>query len=308
MSARRPTERRMREVGRAAARALVEHAGQGHGRPLIVSVSGGSDSSAMLLLLHDTQSRHGWSLRAAHVDHKIQSEAVRRSFRTAVETLAGRLSTPLEIADIDAPAEAARSGDGLEAAARRLRYLALADIARERGAPVIATAHTRDDQAETVLLNILRGSGLDGLSGMPPIRALDDDVKLVRPLLELSRADTEAVCLAHGWQPAHDPSNDDEAHTRNRIRRSLLPLMREINPAASDRLADLAQAVAADRELLELVGSQALSQLRQADGPGDPRVDSSCSCPANCRAASCEPSAASMDSSSRPSARRPRYR
>ena len=261
-----PVDRRIREIGRHASRALVDGVGMGFGRPLVVAISGGADSSAMLLLLADTQSRHGWRVRTAHIDHLIQTEPVRDGFRLAARAVAARAGVPIDVVEADATTEAASSSDGLEAAARRVRYDALARIAQERGAPVVAVAHTEDDQAETVLLHILRGSGLDGLSGMPRTRALNDDVQLVRPLLDVTRSETELVCRAYDWQPVDDPSNDELDHTRNRIRRSLVPLMKEINPNISERLSQLARSVSSDRELLELIGQQTLEQLRDDDG------------------------------------------
>ena len=265
-----PTDRRIREIGRRVARQLVESVGSGAGRQLVVAVSGGADSSALLLLLTDTQSRHGWRVRAAHVDHLIQTGSVRAEFCTSAGELANTAGVPFDIIEADASSEAASSSDGLEAAARRVRYRALNDLALAFGAPAVATAHTQNDQAETVLLHILRGSGLDGLSAMPPVRPLSDEVALVRPMLDVTRAETEFVCLAYGWTPAHDPSNDDLIHTRNRVRRSLLPLMQAINPNVSERLADLARSVGSDRELLDLVGRQALEQILDEDG-GLPR-------------------------------------
>ena len=220
----------------------------------------------MLLLLADTQSRHGWRIRAAHVDHLIQAEGVRAQFRRASAEVAARAAVPFDVVQADAPSEMASSSDGPEAAARRVRYRALAQLALERGASVVAVAHTQDDQSETVLLHILRGSGLDGLSGMPATRALGDDVQLLRPLLEVTRAETEAVCLAYGWSPVYDPSNDRLEHTRNRVRHSLLPLMTEINPNISERLAQMARSVGSDRELLDLIGQQTLEQLRSDSG------------------------------------------
>ena len=219
----------------ALSRALVESAGTGFGRPLIAAVSGGADSSAMLLLLADTQSRHGWRIHAAHVDHGIQSEDARQEFRKAAADVAAIAGASLDAVQADAVSEADASSDGLEAAARRVRYDALTQLALKRGATVVAVAHTQHDQSETVLMHILRGSGLDGLSGMPAMRALNDEVRLVRPLLNVTRDETESVCRAYGWDPVHDPSNDRLEHTRNRVRHSLLPLMREINPNVSER-------------------------------------------------------------------------
>ncbi|MYB21362.1 MAG: tRNA lysidine(34) synthetase TilS [Chloroflexi bacterium] len=261
-----PTDRRTREVGRTVSRVVVDHLGQGFGQPLVVAVSGGADSSALLCLLADTQSRHGWRIRAAHVDHAIQSSLVRARFREAARKLATAVEVPLDISEVDARAEAERSQDGLEAAARRVRYDALARVAQERGASAVAVAHTLDDQAETVLMHILRGSGLDGLSGMAPLRDMADGLRLVRPMLDVTRAETEAVCRTYAWTPVEDPSNLDQDHTRNRVRMSLLPLMREFNPNVAERLAGLAGSVAADRDLLEMVGGQALSQLCDEHG------------------------------------------
>ena len=261
-----PADRRIRAIGRRAARALVASAGQGAGRPLIAAVSGGADSSAMLLLLTDTQSRHGWRIRAAHVDHLIQSDAVRAGFRDAAAALAARVGVPFDLLEADAPSEADASSDGLEASARRVRYAALAQLALERGAPIVAVAHTQDDQAETVLLHILRGSGIDGLSGMPSARPLNDEVRLVRPLLDATRTDTEAVCRAYGWSSVHDPSNDELERTRNRVRHALLPPMTAINPNVAERLAQLARSARSDRELLDLIGEQTLERLRDEHG------------------------------------------
>ena len=261
-----PTDRRIRDIGRRISRALVESIGTGFGRPLIAAISGGADSSAMLLLLADTQSRHGWRLRTAHVDHRIQTTETREHFREKCEELAAIAELPFECLEVDAPAEAAASSEGLEAAARHVRYVGLTQLAEDRGAPVVAVAHTQDDQAETVLMHIIRGSGLDGLSGMPKERPLNAEVQLVRPLLDVTRAETEAVCEAYGWNPVHDPSNDELAHTRNRIRHSLIPRMAEINPNVAARVAQLARAAESDRQLLDLIGSQTLSQLVDEHG------------------------------------------
>ena len=208
--------------------------------------------------------------------------------------------------DVDAPAEAQRSGDGLEAAARHVRYRALADLALQRGAPIVVAAHTRDDQAETVLLHILRGTGLDGLSGMPGIRSLADGVELVRPMLQLTRADSEAVCRAIGWEPVHDPSNDSSRHTRNRVRRELLPLMREFNPNATERLVQLAALASDDRALLDRMTQDALESSRKRRSP--PTGAPSSRSPTPCAPASSDSSAANAASSSQPSGRRRRWR
>lgn len=261
-----PSDRQVRELARQVGRSLVDAAGPGNGRPLIAALSGGADSSAMVLLLADTQARHGWRVHAAHVDHQIQADTVRAVFRDAATTLAEMTAMPINLLDADARAEARASNDGLEAAARRVRYRALTQLALERGAQLVAVAHTQEDQAETVLLHIIRGSGLDGLSGMPPIRPLHDEVRLVRPMLGLTRSDSELVCSAYDWTPAHDPSNDLPEFTRNRIRQELLPLMRGFNPNIAEGLARMAHSLRGDRELLDLIGRETLAQVRDAEG------------------------------------------
>lgn len=258
--------RESRALGQRVARSLIDTVGLGWQRPLIVALSGGPDSSALLLLLADTAARHGWAVRAAHIDHHIQTEAVRAPFRAACRDLAARIGVPLDIAHVDTPSASANTGDGLEATARRLRYDSLSELARSRGADVVATGHTLDDQAETVLLHLLRGSGLDGLSGIPPLRPLSEGVRLARPLLDLRRAETEFVCRAYGWQPISDPSNADDFFARNRIRRRLMPQLRSFNPRADESLARLARAVSADREYLDSVTDAAWTHLLDSGG------------------------------------------
>ncbi len=263
------TDRRIREIGRRVSHALVESVGVGRGRPLIAGVSGGTDSSAMLLLLGDTRQRHGWRVHAAHIDHAIQSSRIRAEFAHASERVAALAGVPSHMMVGDALRRSRDSNnafDGIEAAARRARYEALTQLAREHGAPIVAVAHTQDDQAETVLLHLLRGSGLDGLSGMPTVRSLSGGILLARPLLDVTRTEAEAVCCSYGWSPVHDPSNDDRRYVRNRVRHSVLPLMLEINPNMSQRLARLAQSVRSDRALLEEVGQQGVEDLQDEHG------------------------------------------
>ena len=254
--------REWRELGSRAARALTEAAGPGHGRTLLVGLSGGADSAALLFLLTDTQARHGWRLRAAHIDHGIQEPAIREQFRAAATGAARRARVPLEIAEADAPAELS-GGGGIEAAARRARYRALAEIAEQRRAELVAVAHTLDDQAETVLLHILRGSGIDGLAAMPPIGNMpetDSGLQLARPLLGHRRSETHRVCVLHGFGAVEDPANRDLSRTRNRLRHEALPLLRTFNPQVDTALSELAESARGDRELLDGLTQQALTE------------------------------------------------
>lgn len=256
--------RALRRLGQLAARSLTDAAGAGHGRTLLVGLSGGGDSAALLLLLADTEGRHGWRVRAAHVDHRIQESEIRAGFRAGAARAARIAGVPLDVVEADADAERA-AGGGIEAAARRVRYRALAEIAGRRRAELIAVAHTLDDQAETVLLHLVRGTGIDGLAGMPPIGPVPEvetDLRLARPLLGLTRADTRRVCAQFDFEPAEDPTNLDLSQLRNRLRHELLPRLREINPRIDAGLADLAASARGDRELLESLALDALGEVR----------------------------------------------
>ena len=269
-----PDSRQIRALGQRVARALTNLVGPGHNRQLVVALSGGADSSALLLLLADTVNRHGWRLRAAHLDHQIQPAAVRAQFRDAATDLCRRLDLPLHQMEVNVPVEAAQSDDGIEATARRLRYHALNQLALDLGASVVATGHTLDDQAETVLQHLIRGAGLDGLSGMPPLRPLGDtgEVQLARPLLSLRRAETELVCRAWHWRPIEDPSNQDQTYLRNRVRHALLPLLEQINPQIAQGLARLARSATADRALLQTLSACARRDLARPDRSLDRRA------------------------------------
>ena len=260
-----PTDRATRRLLRHVSDALLDALGPGGGRELIVALSGGPDSSALLLALSESRSRTGWRPRAVHIDHLISSEAQRAAFREAAARAAELADAPLEVRRADAPMRERERGIGIEAAAREVRYEALAAAAREIGVDTVAAAHTRDDQAETVLLRILRGAQLDGLAAIRPLAPLPypdgraPPLRLARPLLGLTRADSEALCAAWGFIPAQDPANRDLSRLRNRIRLELLPQLRELNPRIDAALARLADGAALDRDLLDSAAAEALN-------------------------------------------------
>jgi tRNA(Ile)-lysidine synthase len=210
--------------------------------PLVVAVSGGTDSVALLVLLGSLAPELGLDLHVAHYDHRLRPRSAAKDAAFVAE-LAQRRGATIRIGRADA---APKSEDE----ARELRYAFLRRAARETGAALIATGHTRDDQAETVLLHAARGSGLAGIAGMRPRR---DD--LVRPLLAIGRAETAAICVDARIAPREDRSNRDVTYARNRIRNRVLPELERINPqvrAALARLADAAaEAADADRDAAE---------------------------------------------------------
>jgi tRNA(Ile)-lysidine synthase len=197
---------------------------------VVVAVSGGTDSTALLLLLADLAPDLGLVLHVAHFDHRIRRTGPQDA--QFVSDLAARVGATFRAGRADAPSKS-------EDDARRARYAFLERVAAERRASAIATGHTRDDQAETVLLHLTRGAGIVGLAGMRPSRD-----GIVRPLLCIGRAEATAVCAAAGIAPREDPTNRSLRYARNRIRRKVLPELAAINPQVTSALARIADAAA----------------------------------------------------------------
>lgn len=220
--------------------------------PLVVAVSGGTDSSALLLLLAELRDEFGLVLHVAHFDHRVRARAAARDAAYVAE-LANRVGATLRVGRADAvPAS--------EDEARRARYSFLRRVAVDRSAGAIATGHTRDDQAETVLLHLARGSGLAGLAGMRPSRD-----GIVRPLLRIGRADTTLVCRAARTRPREDPTNRSPRYARNRVRHRVLPELAAINPRVSEAIARLADAAAEVAVSSRAKAEAALANARRGD-------------------------------------------
>lgn len=238
-------------VADRVAAALAE-AGVDRG-PVVVGVSGGVDSVVLLRTLH----RLGVSVIAAHVDHGLRDPTADVAF---VRALAAELGVPVDV-------QAVRLGPGnVQAEARRARYAALATVAKREGARVVAVGHTATDQAETVLLHLVRGAGLRGLAGLARRRALAPDLDLVRPLLDVTRTDVEALARAEGWAWQEDPSNAKDTFARNRLRHRVLPeLEEEGGPGTVRRMAHTASVA---REAVEAVDSLVEKELGEANHGG----------------------------------------
>jgi tRNA(Ile)-lysidine synthase len=230
-----------------------------------VAVSGGADSLCLLLILMEL----GFPLCAAHFDHGLRPESAGDS--ELVRRMAETLGVSFHTERGDVRREAAHRRATLEEAARELRYDFLARTAAACKAPSVATGHTADDQAETVLMHLLRGSGLEGLRGIRP-RSQFHGVRIVRPLLGLTHAQTVEFCLAAGFQPLEDPSNRDPSFARNRIRNELIPRLREYNPqivSVLGRLSDLAEA---QTDLLRRAADDLWSRISLPSEPGVVRI------------------------------------
>ncbi|HZD92808.1 MAG TPA: tRNA lysidine(34) synthetase TilS, partial [Candidatus Sulfotelmatobacter sp.] len=215
------------------------------GDRVAVAVSGGADSVALLRALLELGQELGIVLSVAHFHHQIRrDEADADQF--FVSQLAEQFQIEFRSASQDVPAYAREHHLSLESAARHLRHLWFAELVKNGHSDKIATAHTLDDQAETVLMRILRGTGVRGLAAIAPEHR---EKHLVRPLLGVTRREVEAYLqsLQQPWR--NDSSNLDLSHTRNRIRHTLLPLLeRDFNPAIRQTLADLADVARVEDE------------------------------------------------------------
>ncbi|MDR0479600.1 MAG: tRNA lysidine(34) synthetase TilS [Burkholderiaceae bacterium] len=224
------------------------------GLPLAVALSGGADSSALLLAC---ARRWPGQVHALHVHHGLQTAA--DAFERQCENLCAGLGVPLHARRVDA--RHAR-GESPEAAARRARYAALAALARENGIEDIALAHQADDQAETLLIALSRGAGLAGLAGMPTL-ALRDGLRYHRPLLTVSGSEIRTWLRTQGVEWSEDPSNGDPRFVRNRIRIQLLPIIETVFPHFRSTFARSVAHAAQAQQLLEELATQDLQSTGQ---------------------------------------------
>ena len=221
---------------------------QGLGGAWVAAVSGGGDSVGLLRLLNQIALSVDIRLSVAHLDHGARGEASRADAEFVAE-MAASLRLPFDLGRWE-PVRAAH----FEADARRARYEWLIEIARDRGADVVAVGHTRDDQVETILHRILRGTGIHGLSGIPRSRILatNPKVNLVRPLLAVSRRAIREYLSGLGQAYREDPTNTDLTRTRSRIRQDLLPkLAAEYNPRIADALVRLGEHAVLSQRAIE---------------------------------------------------------
>ena len=218
---------------------IVSHRLLATGDRVVVAVSGGADSVALLHLLVSLQPPLQLTLHVAHLDHGLRATSPEDA--SFVEALGHRWGIPSTIERRDVSALCVREGWSLEDGARRVRYQFFLEVARRWGMTRLALAHTADDQAETVLLRLVRGTGLMGLGAIPIMRELEPGVRVVRPLLDVWRRDLLAYLQEAGLSYRDDETNHDQRFVRNRIRGELLPLLeRRYNPNIKRMLTQLA--------------------------------------------------------------------
>lgn len=233
------------------------------GSTVLCAVSGGVDSICLLHALNHLRKKLGFSLAVAHYNHMLRGLASDQDagFVAQFVPLYCGDEVPFFYGYGDVRAEAENRGTGIEETAREMRYAFLRQVAQQVGADRIATAHNADDNVETMLFHLARGSGLRGLTGIPPRRG-----DLIRPLLTTPRWKIEAYLAHHCLPHAQDDSNFDDAYTRNRIRHQVAPVLEDICPGLAVRLADTAALLRADEDLLS---QQAEELSRQADLEGE---------------------------------------
>lgn len=217
-------------------------------RVVLAAFSGGADSLSLALLLH----RAGFPVIAAHFNHQLRDCADRDEIEAGL--LARRLGITFVSSVGDVPAYIKENRLSVEEGARQLRYRWLLERAREEGAQAVAVGHTADDQIETVLMHLLRGSGIDGLTGMPFRQTLPVwgvDIPIVRPLLSLWRVDTEEICRESGLEPLQDESNTSTVYYRNRIRLELIPYLQTYNPQAKNHILQTSGILSEDQAILD---------------------------------------------------------
>jgi tRNA(Ile)-lysidine synthase len=241
------------------------------GDTVVVGVSGGADSLCLLHVLLRLAPEAGIALHVGHLHHGIRGAEADADAAFVAEICAA-WGVPYTIERADVPALAHRAGLSLEEAARQARYAFLGDLARRLGGHTVAVAHHGDDQVETVLMHLIRGAGLAGLRGMAPVSRLDElrlptpaetppePIRLIRPLLAVSRAEIDAYVAELGVTPRFDRSNLDTTYFRNRLRHELIPLLESYNPNIRAVVQRTATALAGDYELLREQAAAAWEQ------------------------------------------------
>ena len=241
-------------------RFILRHAMIKNGETVLVAVSGGADSLALLYGLHALHSQLNCQLHLAHLNHCLRPDA--DADADFVQQHAAHLELPCTIQSTDVPRLVKQRKLSVETAARKARYQFYEEVSTQIGATKVALGHHQDDTAETVLMNLVRGSGSTGLKGIPSVR----DIKFIRPLAAFTRQQIETFLASKGLVPRHDSTNTDTRYLRNRIRHELIPkLESDYNPNIKVGLSRTADVLGAESEYLDTVAQEAFGTCRVRD-------------------------------------------
>ncbi len=237
---------------------IQQHQMFAQGAVLLVAVSGGADSVALLHFLRELREEWKLTVKALHLNHNLRG-AESDADEAFVRKLCQDWDIPLTVESAHVAARAAQTGESIEVAARNCRY---AFFEREGGAQQakVATAHTCSDNAETVLLNLVRGTALRGLTGIAPVRG-----RYIRPLIACTRREIEAYCAEHNLSFVTDSTNCSDEHTRNRIRRYIMPLLEQENPRLAQGLIRMCDILREDADYLDQQAQKALINLKKPE-------------------------------------------
>lgn len=236
------------------------------GNAVVAALSGGADSVSLLRVLKSLESELGITVCACHLNHGLRGSDSDSDEQFCVQ-LCEKLNVPLEVRKVSI-SDMLRSHESTEQAARRVRYEFFACALEKFGSKTLATAHTASDNAETVLFNLTRGTGVSGLCGIPPVRALDggSDLKVIRPLIYCTRNDVEGYLSQLSQDYVTDKTNLSEEYSRNRIRLNVIPELERINPSLQAVISRMTGIIREDDEFLEALSDKALSDNREGKG------------------------------------------
>jgi tRNA(Ile)-lysidine synthase len=244
-------------------RANLLRSGIDTGAGAVVAVSGGADSTALLdALVRIQKSQHCGGIVVAHLNHQLRGEESDDD-ENFVREMALRLKLDSAIERIDVAGMASERKENLEASARRIRYDFLRHVAESRKIAIVYTAHTQDDQVETILMRLIRGTGPEGLRGIHQLRQLSEKVMLIRPLLEVTRNEVIDHCQHYDLAFRTDSTNTSPGLTRNRVRHELLPLLRTFNQRFNETIARTAELATDDQNYLKQLASELYTVIRR---------------------------------------------
>ncbi len=244
--------------------------------PILIGLSGGADSTAMLHMLSVYAKSNGTPLYAAHLNHGIRGDEADRD-ELFCKGLAERCGITFISKKVNIPEIAKISGESIESAARRIRYEFFSDIMREQGIQILATAHNADDNLETIVFNLSRGTGLRGICGIPERRPCEGGL-VIRPILSMEKSEILEYCKKNSLDFVTDSTNTDTDYTRNKIRSEIIPVMREINSGAVKNAYRASQSLYEDSVCLDELAHRFIKEL---DTDGGIEAQKLCSSPAS---------------------------